>query len=118
MKKSGRGRGAAYHGRERRNVYQDLGIPDPESMLVKAQLVSKISEILLQRRYTQVMAAELLGVPQPKLSRILRGQFRGVSERKLMDCLTKLGRDVDIVVRQARRDDAARTRGSVSVVFS
>jgi predicted XRE-type DNA-binding protein len=100
-----------------RNVYRDLGIPDPESMLIKAQLVAKISEILAERHYTQTRAAELLGIPQPKLSRILRGQFRGVSERKLMDCLANLGRDVEIVVRGARRDGKATTRGSVSVVF-
>jgi len=100
------------------NVYRDLGFPDPEAMLVKAQLTSKISEILSERRYTQMRAAELLGIPQPKLSRILRGQFRGVSERKLMDCLVKLGRDVEIVVRDTPRDRKPGKRGSVSVVFA
>lgn len=100
------------------NVYRDLGFPDPEAMLVKAQLTSKISEILAERRYTQTEAAELLGIPQPKLSKILRGQFRGVSERKLMDCLVKLGRDVEIVVRDAPPDRRAGMRGAVSVVFA
>jgi len=100
------------------NVYRDLGFPDPEAMLVKAQLTSKISEILSERRYTQTKAAELLGIPQPKLSQILRGQFRGVSERKLMDCLVKLGRDVEIVVRDAPRERRVGSRGSVSVVFA
>lgn len=100
------------------NVYRDLGFPDPDAMLVKAQLTSKIYEILSERRYTQARAAELLGIPQPKLSRILRGQFRGVSERKLMDCLVKLGRDVEIVVRDAPRDRRAGKRGTVSVVFA
>ena len=106
------------YGRGSGNVYRDLGFPDPDAMLVKAQLTSKISEILAERRYTQTKAAELLGIPQPKLSKILRGQFRGVSERKLMDCLVKLGRDVEIVVRDAPRDRRAGMRGTVSVVFA
>jgi predicted XRE-type DNA-binding protein len=63
---------------------------------------------------TQTQAAELLGMPQPKLSNLLRGRFRGVSERRLMDCLTKLGRDVEIVVKAAPR---SRGSGRLSVVI-
>ncbi len=97
------------------NVYADLGFPDAPDMLVKAQLVTKIGEILAERGSTQAEAAALLGISQPKLSRLLRGQFHGISERKLMDCLAKLGRDVEIVVRVAPKN---RVRGSVSVVFA
>jgi predicted XRE-type DNA-binding protein len=97
------------------NPYADLGLVDAEEMLVKAQLVSKVAEIILERGYTQTQAAEILGLTQPKLSRILRGQFRGVSERKLMECLTHLGRDVQIVVRSTPR---TRKQGSLSVVFA
>jgi predicted XRE-type DNA-binding protein len=100
------------------NVYADLGIDDPEGMLVKAQLVAKIAEILGEQGYTQTKAADILGVPQPKLSKILRGQFRGVSERKLMECLAKLGRDVDIVVHRAIGRRRTVRRGAVSVVFA
>jgi predicted XRE-type DNA-binding protein len=64
---------------------------------------------------TQVEAAAILGLPQPKLSGILRGQFRGVSERKLIECLTGLGRDVDIVVKDTPR---RRAGGKVTVVFA
>jgi predicted XRE-type DNA-binding protein len=99
------------------NVYADLGIDDPEGMLVKAQLVAKIAEILEEHGYTQTKAADILGVPQPKLSKILRGQFRGVSERKLMDCLAKLGRDVDIVVHRASAGRRVARHGVVTVVF-
>jgi len=97
------------------NVYRDLGYPDAEEMLVKAQLVSKIREIILGRELTQMAAARILGLTQPKLSGILRGQFRGVSERKLIDCLNALGRDVEIVVREAPR---RRTEGRLTVVFA
>ena len=87
------------HQRGSANVYADLGYKSADEMLVKAQLVTTIAEILAERGYTQTKAAALLGIPQPKLSKMLRGQFRGFSERKLMDCLTLLGRDIDIVVR-------------------
>ncbi len=96
------------------NVYADLGRADADEMLVKAQLASKIGDIIKRRKLTQAQAAEILGIPQPKLSGLLRGQFRGISEVKMMDCLTKLGRDVRIVIGPARR---ASGEGTVKVVF-
>jgi predicted XRE-type DNA-binding protein len=80
------------------SVYAQLGFPDAEEMLVKAQLVSKIGEILKEREWSQQQAAKVLGLTQPKLSKMLRGQFRGISEMKMMDCLVRLGRTVKIVV--------------------
>ncbi len=96
------------------NVYADLGMANAEEMLVKAQLATKIGDIIRRRKLTQVQAAELLGMTQPKLSGLLRGQFRGISEIKMLECLTRLGRDVEIVVKSAPR---SRTEGHVSVVF-
>ena len=90
------------------NVYADLGRTDADEMLVKAQLATKIGDIIKRRRLTQVQAAELVGLPQPKLSGRLRGQFRGVSEAKMLNCLARLGRDVRIVVGPARRKGAGR----------
>ena len=118
MKRSRKRKALPSHDVGTGNVYADLGIDDPEGMLVKAQLVAKIAEILEEQGYTQTKAAEILGVPQPKLSKILRGQFRGVSERKLMDCLATLGRDVDIVVHRASGHRRTARRGAVSVVFA
>jgi predicted XRE-type DNA-binding protein len=86
------------HPKESLNVYEQLGFPDAQEMLVKAQLVSQIAEILRERGWSQQQAAKVLGLTQPKLSRMLRGQFRGISEMKMMDCLLKLGRTVKIVV--------------------
>ena len=80
------------------NVYEQLGFPDAAEMLVKAQLVVQISEILRERGWSQQQAAKVLGLTQPKLSKMLRGQFRGISEMKMMDCLVRLGRAVKIVV--------------------
>lgn len=85
------------------NVYVDLGFSDAGAMKVKAGLVMKLEAILKQRRLTQTRAAEVTGIPQPRLSAILRGHFHNVSERKLLECLTALGQDVKIVVTPARR---------------
>jgi predicted XRE-type DNA-binding protein len=81
------------------NVYVDLGYPDSEDMMLKAQLVTKIADIIRQRGLTQESAARLLGLTQPKISKLLKGQFHGISERRLLRCLTHLGRDVEIVVK-------------------
>jgi predicted XRE-type DNA-binding protein len=97
------------------NVYADLGLSDSESMLVKAKLVSKISEIIEQRRLTQEQAAKILRLTQPKVSRLLRVEFRGMSERRLLRCLTCLGRDIQIVVKHKPRQ---RREGRLSVRFT
>ena len=96
-------------------VYKALRYREADEMFVKAQLVSKIAEIIERKDLTQTEAAKLLGLTQPKLSRLLRGGFRGVSERRLMECLTRLGRDVQIVVKEPVR---AKTAGKLSVVFA
>ncbi len=85
------------------NIYTDLGYPDSEAMLVKAQLAGKIAEIAQRRGLTQTRTAEILGLTQPKVCAILKGRFRGISEHCLLECLTRLGRDVHIVVKPAPR---------------
>ena len=97
------------------NVYADLNFPDADDMLVKARLASKISSILKARHLTQVQAAEILGLPQPKVSEMLRGKFRGISESKMIDCLARLGSDVQIVVKANPR---SRPQGRVEVIFA
>jgi len=103
------------------NVYEDLGMADAAEMLVKAKLASKIADIIKRKNLTQQQAADLLAMPQPKVSMMLRGQFRGISESKMLDCLARLGRDIDIVVKPERRRtkaDKAITAGRVNVVFA
>jgi predicted XRE-type DNA-binding protein len=85
------------------NVYADLGNPDSEDMPVKAQLVTKTTDIIRERGLTQENAAKVLGMTQPKISKMLKGQFRGISEPRLLRCLVQLGRDVEIIVRPAVR---------------
>lgn len=84
-------------------------------MQVKARLATRIGEIMKETRLTQAQASDILGLPQPKLSGMLRGQFRGISERKMLDCLNRLGRDVDIVIRQSTNAQGA---GRIRVTFA
>ena len=96
------------------NVYADLGFPDAEEMFRKAQLTGEIDKIIKARRWSRRKAAEVVGIPQPELSAMLRGHFRGIGETKMLDGLARLGRDVQITVGPARRRTAP---GQVSVVF-
>src|SRR5216684_1404328 len=89
------------------NIYADLGYADSQGMFMKAQLVTAIANMLRRRSLTQSGAAELLGLTQPKVSAMLKGQFRGISERRLLECLTRLGRDVQIVIKPAPRSRAS-----------
>jgi len=81
------------------NVFKDIGIPHAEEHLVKAQLVVKIDAIIRQRRLKQIEAAGLLGIKQPDVSKMLRGEFRQFSVERLLRFLVALDHDVAIVVR-------------------
>ena len=94
------------------NVYADLGLAHAQEMLVKAKLVGKISDIIKHQNLTQQQAAQLLALPQPKVSKMLRGQFRGIGAPELLDCLALLGGDVDLVVKPAHRTTKANANGS------
>lgn len=85
------------------NVYADLSYADAAEMQRKSQLAAEIARAIKARRLTQQESAELLGVDHSKVSRITRGQFRGVSEAKLLELVAKLGHDVKIVVGPVRR---------------
>ncbi len=88
------------------NVFADLGLADPGEHLIKAGLVLRIDRTIRQRRLTQAVAAELMGIDQPKVSAMLAGQFRGYSVERLMRFLVALGHDVEIVVKPRKRGSA------------
>ena len=96
------------------NVYADMGMANADEMLMKARLAMKIGEIIQGRGWTQQEAAGVLGMTQPKLSKMLRGQFRGISEAKMLECLARLGRHVQIVAGPDRHNDGT---GHIEVVF-
>ena len=92
------------------NVFSDLGFPDADAHIVKAELVTRIDAIVRQRGMTQAEAGRLLGLSQPDVSRLLRGDFREYSLERLFRLLTTLGRDIEIVIRQPRSASGGKLR--------
>ena len=83
------------------NVYADLGLPDAERLKIKTGLVVEIRKAMRRLGLTQQEAAKRMGITQPKVSDMMRGDFSNLSERKLMDCLNRLGYDIEIKVKPA-----------------
>lgn len=83
------------------NVFADLGLPDADKLKIKSGLVVEIRKAMRTLGLNQQEAAKRMGVPQPKVSGMMRGDFTNLSERKLMDCLNRLGYDIEIKVRPA-----------------
>ncbi len=95
------------------NVFADIGLPNAETLLLKAELVRQISSIIEHRHLTQARAGEILGIDQPKVSLLLRGHLDRFSMERLYRFLNALGRDVQIVVTPAPR---SRAKGVTRVV--
>jgi predicted XRE-type DNA-binding protein len=85
------------------NVFADLGVPNPEEALAKAELANKISVLIQERNLTQAKAGKLLGIDQPKVSMLLRGRLTGFSIERLMRFLLLLGQDIKISVHPSPR---------------
>lgn len=83
------------------NVFADLGLPDADKLKIKSGLVIEIRKAMRQQELTQQEAAKRMGITQPKVSDMMRGDFSNLSERKLMDCLNRLGYDIEIKVTPA-----------------
>ncbi|HEX9727891.1 MAG TPA: helix-turn-helix transcriptional regulator [Gemmatimonadales bacterium] len=94
------------------NVFADLGLPNPEERLAKADLGLAIAREIEARHLTQSEAADLLGLAQPDISNLMRGRLSGYSIERLTRLLNLLGRDVEIRVRRAR---AGASRGHLRV---
>jgi predicted XRE-type DNA-binding protein len=85
------------------NVFADLGFPNAEREQVKAHLTLRIYRLIKQRGLTQAVAGEILGIKQPHVSALMRGQSGAFSVERLMDFLTALGQDIEITVKPAHR---------------
>ncbi len=96
------------------NVFADLGLPNPEQELLKAQLTHAIYEQLKRRKLTQAQAAKLLGLHQPQVSVLMRRRPGLFSVGKLLEILAVLGRDIEIVHRA--REDARSIKLTVTAV--
>jgi len=81
------------------NVFADLGLVDAEKLKIKSGLLIEITKAVRRLDLTQEEAGRRMGLPQPKVSSLLRGDFTNLSERKLMECLNRLGYDIEITVK-------------------
>ena len=81
------------------NVFADLNIPEPSLYLAKAELANQICTVIQERNLTQVEAAEILGINQPKVSALTRGNLDGFSSDRLFKFLNLLGQDIEIIIR-------------------
>ena len=86
------------------NVFADLGLPDADAHLLKAHVVIAITDMIDQQGLSQTAAASRMGIAQPDLSKLLRGQFRGFSLERLLDLARALGGDIEIKVKRARKE--------------
>ena len=85
------------------NIFADLGLPDADTHFLKAQIVAEIYRLTNQRKLTQARAGKLIGISQPEVSRMFKGNFREYSVDRLMAFLTAFDRDVEIVVRPHKK---------------
>ncbi len=91
------------------NVFADLGLPNPELALAKAELVQRIRASIVERKLSQAQAAELLGLDQPKVSALMRGRAAGYTIDRLFRFLVAFGQRVEIRVRALRKADHGRS---------
>lgn len=97
------------------NIFADLGRPNADEMLMKAELVRQINQIITQRKLNQLQAAEVLGIDQPKVSALMRGKLTGFSTERLFRFLNALGCDVQIVVKPKLKSPAIPGISVVSI---
>ena len=83
------------------NVFADLDLPDADKLKIKSGMVIEITRATRKLGLTQEEAGRRMGLPQPKVSALLRGDFANLSERKLMNCLNQLGYDIEITIKPA-----------------
>jgi predicted XRE-type DNA-binding protein len=86
------------------NVFADLGLPNPERELLKAELTLQIHRIIKQRNLTQTQAGKILCISQPHVSALARNRAGNFSVGQLLDFLTALGQKVEIIVRPAQKE--------------
>lgn len=84
------------------NAFHALGLDDADDLVVRAELMRKIAEIIDDRRLTQTRAGELLGMDQPRVSALLRGKITKFSTDRLLRALSDLGQDVELRIVPAK----------------
>jgi len=96
--------------RASKNIFEDIGVAHPERVMARAQVMSRITEIIKERGLTQKRASQLLGIPQSKISCLMNGKLSMFSLDFLFELLNALDRDVEIIIRpKTKREKFATT---------
>lgn len=98
------------------NVFEDLGLKDAPQRLAKAELASRINDIIDERQLNQREAGEILGINQPKVSALMQGRLEGFSMERLLTFLTHLDQDIEIVVKD--KPHSKKHHGKLMVAFA
>ncbi len=93
------------------NVFDDMGLPDPDEHLAKAQIAAQVARLISERGMTQEQMATMIGVTQPQVSALMRGRWEGISLDKLFRLLKALDTDISITLTPKRGDLARVTVG-------
>ncbi len=100
------------------NVFADLGLPNPEECLAKAELAFQINKLVKKRHLKQKEAAKLLGIDQPKISALTRGRLSGFSVERLFKFLTILNQDIEIIIKPHRSTSKIRSAPHIHVTYA
>ena len=84
------------------NVFADLRLPNAEDKKTKVRLAVEINQIIAEQKLSQTVAAKKLNINQPKISALSKYRLEGFSVERLMTFLTRLNRDIEIVIRNRR----------------
>jgi predicted XRE-type DNA-binding protein len=88
------------------NIFAELGLPDADTHFLKAQIVAELYRLTNQTKLTQAKAGEQMGISQPEVSRLFKGNFREYSVERLMSFLTAFDQDVEIIAKPRQKDSS------------
>jgi len=91
------------------NIFADIDVPQPERVMARAQIMLRVAEIIHERGLTQKVTAELLGIPQSKVSCLMNGKLSMFSLDHLFEILNALDREVEIIIRPKLKEDRIAT---------
>ncbi len=93
------------------NIFADLGLPNADGHFLKAQIVAELYRLVTSHKLTQIKAGSVMGITQPEVSRLFKGNFREYSVERLMEFLTGFDQDLEIIVKPRRKRGA---RGEIT----
>ena len=86
-----------------KSVFEDIGIAMLPAEMLKVNLAAFISRIIQDKGMTQAEAADVLGIDQPKVSKLLRGRLKDFSIERLVGYVLALGHKIDVQIGSGKK---------------